>query len=112
MAAISCGDFKTSYAKDMAIFDSAFARWSLAVFLLALLTVPFYASSYWLDVANRVGIAIIGGLLIGILENLAGGYLDPLVGGGVKEVAPFVILVAILMIKPYGLFGKVHIERV
>jgi len=30
----------------------------------------------------------------------------------VKEVAPFVILVAILMIKPYGLFGKVHIERV
>ena len=56
--------------------------------------------------------AIVGGLLIGVLENLAGGYLDPLFGGGVKEVAPFVILVAILMIKPYGLFGKVHIERV
>jgi len=56
--------------------------------------------------------AILGGLLIGVLENLAGGYLDPLFGGGVKEVAPFVILVAILMIKPYGLFGKVHIERV
>ena len=56
--------------------------------------------------------AIVGGLLIGVLENLAGGYLDPLCGGGVKEVAPFVILVAILMIKPYGLFGKVHIERV
>lgn len=56
--------------------------------------------------------AIVGGLLIGVLENLAGGYLDPLLGGGVKEVAPFVILVAILMIKPYGLFGKVRIERV
>ncbi|HVT18420.1 MAG TPA: branched-chain amino acid ABC transporter permease [Thermoanaerobaculia bacterium] len=56
--------------------------------------------------------AIVGGLLIGVLENLAGGYLDPILGGGVKEVAPFVILVAILMIKPYGLFGKVHIERV
>jgi len=56
--------------------------------------------------------AIVGGLLIGVLENLAGGYLDPLLGGGVKEVAPFVILVSILMIKPYGLFGKVHIERV
>lgn len=56
--------------------------------------------------------AIVGGLLIGVLENLAGGYLDPLFGGGVKEVAPFVILVAILMIKPYGLFGKVRIERV
>jgi branched-chain amino acid transport system permease protein len=56
--------------------------------------------------------AIVGGLLIGVLENLAGGYLDPVFGGGVKEVAPFVILVSILMIKPYGLFGKVHIERV
>jgi branched-chain amino acid transport system permease protein len=56
--------------------------------------------------------AIVGGLLIGVLENLAGGYLDPQFGGGVKEVAPFVVLVIILMIKPYGLFGKVHIERV
>jgi len=56
--------------------------------------------------------AIVGGLLIGVLENLAGGYLDPVFGGGVKEVAPFVILVSILMIKPYGLFGKVRIERV
>jgi branched-chain amino acid transport system permease protein len=56
--------------------------------------------------------AIVGGLLIGVLENLAGGYLDPVLGGGVKEVAPFVILVAILMVKPYGLFGKIRIERV
>jgi branched-chain amino acid transport system permease protein len=56
--------------------------------------------------------AIVGGLLIGVLENLAGGYLDPVFGGGVKEVAPFVVLVGILMVKPYGLFGKVHIERV
>ena len=56
--------------------------------------------------------AIIGGLAIGILENLMGGYLDMYFGGGVKEVAPFVVLVVILMIKPYGLFGTVEIERV
>jgi branched-chain amino acid transport system permease protein len=56
--------------------------------------------------------AIVGGLVIGVLENLSGGYLDPLFGGGVKEVAPFVVLVLILMVKPYGLFGKVKIERV
>jgi len=56
--------------------------------------------------------AIVGGLVMGILENLAGGYLDPVFGGGVKEVAPFVALVAILTFKPYGLFGKVKIERV
>jgi branched-chain amino acid transport system permease protein len=56
--------------------------------------------------------AIVGGLIVGVLENLAGGYLDPILGGGVKEVAPFAALVLILMVKPYGLFGKVKIERV
>ncbi len=56
--------------------------------------------------------AILGGFIIGILENLAGLYLDPIFGGGVKGVAPFFILVVILMIRPYGLFGKEEIERV
>ncbi|HET6923970.1 MAG TPA: branched-chain amino acid ABC transporter permease [Anaeromyxobacteraceae bacterium] len=61
---------------------------------------------------DSVAGAIVGGVVMGILENLAGGYLDPLLGGGVKEVAPFIALVAILAVKPYGLFGKVKIERV
>lgn len=56
--------------------------------------------------------AIIGGLAIGIMENLAGGYLDQIIGGGVKDVTPFVVLFLVLMIKPYGLFGKKEIERV
>ncbi|MEA2039026.1 MAG: branched-chain amino acid ABC transporter permease [Thermodesulfobacteriota bacterium] len=56
--------------------------------------------------------AVIGGLIVGVLENLSGGYLDNFFGGGVKEVAPFIVLVIILMIKPYGLFGKIDIERV
>lgn len=61
---------------------------------------------------DSVSGAIIGGVLIGVLENLSGGYLDPILGGGVKEVAPFVVLVVILMLRPYGFFGKVDIERV
>jgi branched-chain amino acid transport system permease protein len=61
---------------------------------------------------DSIGGAIVGGLIVGVLENLSGGYLDPIFGGGVKEVAPFVALVLILMVKPYGLFGKVKIERV
>lgn len=56
--------------------------------------------------------AIIGGLAIGVIENLAGGYLDQVIGGGVKDVTPFVVLFLILMFKPYGLFGKEEIERV
>jgi branched-chain amino acid transport system permease protein len=61
---------------------------------------------------DSVAGAIVGGFVMGILENLSGGYLDPLFGGGVKEVAPFIALVAILTFRPYGLFGKVKIERV
>lgn len=56
--------------------------------------------------------AIVGGLIIGVLENFSGGYIDPLVGGGIKEVAPYIALILILMFKPYGLFGKKKIERV
>jgi len=60
---------------------------------------------------DSIGGALLAGFLMGILENLAGGYLDPLVGGGIKEVAPFLVLVAILMVRPYGLFGTREIER-
>ncbi len=55
--------------------------------------------------------AVVGGFIVGLVENIAGGYLDPYVGGGVKDLAPFVVLVLILLIKPYGLFGKEDIER-
>jgi len=61
---------------------------------------------------DSIGGAILGGFIIGILENLTGLYIDPLIGGGAKEMAPFIILVIILMVRPYGLFGKELIERV
>jgi len=56
--------------------------------------------------------ALIGGIILGILENLSAGYLDPVVGGGLKEVAAYIMLLLILLIKPYGLFGLVRIERI
>jgi len=57
--------------------------------------------------------AALGGLIVGVLENLSDGVLKSAFGlQGIKEVAPFVFLVIILMIKPYGLFGKKEIERV
>jgi branched-chain amino acid transport system permease protein len=55
--------------------------------------------------------AIIGGLVIGILETLVGGYLDETLPG-VKDLTAFVVLFVVLMIRPYGLFGKEEIERV
>ncbi|NKC11738.1 MAG: branched-chain amino acid ABC transporter permease [Gammaproteobacteria bacterium] len=56
--------------------------------------------------------AIVAGLIIGLLESLAAGYLDPLVGGGTKDLTPYVVMILVLMFKPYGLFGKPIIERV
>ena len=56
--------------------------------------------------------AVVGGLIIGVVENVAAGYLDPLVGGGTKDFAPYVLMIAALMFRPYGIFGKRIIERV
>jgi branched-chain amino acid transport system permease protein len=57
--------------------------------------------------------AALGGMIIGILENLSDGFAKTYLSlSGVKEVAPYVFLVIILMIKPYGLFGTKEIERV
>lgn len=60
---------------------------------------------------DSIGGALVGGIIIGVLEGLSGGYLDPILTG-VKEVAPFVILLLVLVIKPYGLFGQKRIERI
>ncbi len=56
--------------------------------------------------------AIIGGLIVGVVENIAAGYVDPYVGGGTKDFAPYVLMILALMIRPYGIFGKRIIERV
>jgi len=56
--------------------------------------------------------AVVGGLIVGIVENLAAGYLDPVVGGGTKDFAPYVLMILALMFRPYGMFGKRKIERV
>ncbi|HEY7651333.1 MAG TPA: branched-chain amino acid ABC transporter permease [Methylomirabilota bacterium] len=56
--------------------------------------------------------AVIGGLIVGLVENVAAGYVDPYVGGGTKDFAPYVLMIVALMIRPYGIFGKKIIERV
>jgi branched-chain amino acid transport system permease protein len=56
--------------------------------------------------------AIVGGLIVGIVENVTAGYVDPVVGGGTKDFAPYVLMIIALMIRPYGIFGKRIIERI
>jgi branched-chain amino acid transport system permease protein len=56
--------------------------------------------------------AIVGGLVLGSVQNIASGYLDPCVGGGLRTVVPFLTLLVVVLIKPHGLFGRVHVDRV
>ncbi|ACZ61946.1 MAG: branched-chain amino acid ABC transporter permease [Dehalococcoides mccartyi] len=56
--------------------------------------------------------AMIAGPIIGLAENLGGGYLTSLTWPGVKEVIPFIIIIIVMFIKPYGLFGQERIERI
>ena len=57
---------------------------------------------------NSVAGAIIGGLVVGVLEKMAGGYIDP----KIAEITPYIILLLVLMIRPEGLFGLKRIERI
>lgn len=57
---------------------------------------------------ESIGGAIVGGLIIGLLETFTGGYVST----SLREVVPYIALVFILLVKPYGLFGLVEIERV
>jgi len=61
---------------------------------------------------ESIGGAIIGGFVMGILENLAVGYIDPLVGGGMTDVFVYIVMLFVLILRPYGLFGLTRIERI
>jgi branched-chain amino acid transport system permease protein len=67
-----CGDFRQTYAEDMAIFETPLPRVLLGAFLVALGTVPFLASSLWMDVVNRILIAIIAAMGLNILTGFTG----------------------------------------
>ncbi len=55
---------------------------------------------------------IVAGPIIGLCENLGGGYLTPLIGPGIKDIIPFIIIIIVMVFKPYGLFGEKRIERI
>ena len=56
--------------------------------------------------------ALVGATLIGVLESLAAGYLDPLLGAGFSGVLPYLLLLAVLLVRPHGMFGAARVERV
>lgn len=57
---------------------------------------------------DSVGGAALGGLIIGVIESLSQGYL----GEGMREIAGFIVIILVLLVRPFGLFGSRDIERV
>jgi branched-chain amino acid transport system permease protein len=80
--------------------------WSLSLLLMKALAIAILGG---LDSIPGV---LVAGLIVGVCESLATGILDPLVGGGTRDIVASVIIVITLLIRPYGLFGREHIERV
>ncbi len=81
---------------------------NISVGYLGLLVLPAVV----LGGLNSIPGAIVGGIVIGVLQNLSGTYLDKYFPGGVKDIVPFVFMAVFLLFKPYGLWGWEKIERV
>ncbi len=61
---------------------------------------------------DSLGGAILAGILMGVLESVASGYLDKLLGGGTRDLVVAGVLILTIMIRPHGLFGRHDIERI
>jgi len=60
---------------------------------------------------DSLGGAILAGIGLGTLEAVAAGVLDPLLGGGTRELVVALVLILTIMVRPHGLFGRHDIER-
>jgi branched-chain amino acid transport system permease protein len=121
-------DAKTAFLMGINVKMVFTASWAIAS-LVATIAGVFLASFTFLEpIMGHTGLkalpamilggldsivgAIIGGLLIGVIENLAGFYLESYLGSGINDIAAYVIVLIVMMIRPYGLFGTKEIERV
>jgi branched-chain amino acid transport system permease protein len=80
--------------------------WTLSLLLLKAIAIAILGG---LDSVPGV---LVAGVLLGVVESIAAGVIDPLVGGGTRDVVASVIILLTVIVRPHGLFGREHIERV
>lgn len=80
--------------------------WTLSLLLIKALAVAILGG------LDSIGGVLVAGVLVGILENVIPGYVDPLIGGGSRDVVASTVILLTLLIRPYGLFGRQDIERI
>ena len=80
--------------------------WTLSLLLLKALAIAILGG------LDSVAGVLVAGVVIGMCESLSAGLLDPLVGGGTRDVVASLIILLTMLTRPHGLFGREHIERV
>lgn len=121
-------DHQVSLSMGISVKRSIAFAWVLGCILSALGALIFLSGKSLNFLASEIGFAalpvallaglesigglLLAGIIVGVIQGLATAYLDPLVGGAVGSVLPFVIMLLILLVRPTGLFGWRTIERV
>lgn len=82
-------------------------RFGIGITTLPVMAIKAFPAVLFGGLESMTG-AIVGGLVIGIVESMVGGYLNP----QLSEIAPYIVLLLILLIRPEGLFGLKRIERI
>ena len=82
-------------------------RFGLGIGTLPLVAIKAFPAVLFGGLESVLG-AIVGGLTVGILESMVGGYVDP----KYSEITPYIILLLVLLFRPEGLFGLKRIERI
>jgi branched-chain amino acid transport system permease protein len=80
--------------------------WSLSLLLIKALAIAILGG------LDSIPGALIAGVIVGLVESLATGIVDPIIGGGSRDVMASAIILITLLVRPYGLLGREHIERV
>jgi len=80
--------------------------WTLSALLFPAIAVVILGG-----IDSLIGV-FVGGLVVGVLGSVSPGYLDPIVGGGTRDVVTSLLIVLTILFRPYGMFGREDIERV
>lgn len=121
-------DHQIALSMGISVRRSVALAWVLGTLLSAVGAMVFLSGKSLTFLASDIGLAALpvallagvesvtglipAGLIVGVSAGLAELYLDPLIGGSVSSVFPYLILLLVLFIRPTGLFGWKTIERV
>ncbi len=121
-------DHQVAVAMGISVKRSVAFAWILGSVLSTLGAIIFLSGKSLSFLASDIGLAalpvallagfesiagvLLAGIIVGVIQGLVTAYIDPAIGGSVGSVFPFIIMLAILFIRPTGMFGWKMVERV